>query len=136
MGGWNKGKALIDWNARVKDKFGESFRLIAIGEPNRSGERVIRVECSICGTIKDVSSISFRGKHGKDGHCEMCSPDYHLNDYLLLMKRARVEKQIKEQNEKIETEKRKTSKRLKSKQVGLRFCKECNLAINETDILN
>ena len=29
MGGWNKGKVLINWEYKVRDKFGDSFRVDA-----------------------------------------------------------------------------------------------------------
>lgn len=121
MGGWNKGKTITDWNSKVNAKFGDSFGLVSVGEPNSKGERLIIVECLKCNSRYEVSSISFRGKYGKSGHCSIC-----------LLKRLEVERQIKERADKLENEKQKIGKKLKANQIGLRFCKECNLAIVPT----
>ena len=133
MGGWNKGKVLINWDDKVRDKFGDSFRLAFVGEPKPNGERVIAVECLSCGTIKEVNSISFRGKYSKQGHCDKCNSGYRSSDYIEKLKRQKVEKQIKKQDEKIKAEKKRIGKKLKANQVGLKICEECGLAFIQSN---
>ena len=133
MGGWNKGKTFADWNAKVKDKFGDSFRFLSVGEPNSRGERLVFVECLSCGTVKEVNSISFRGRCKTQGHCDKCFPHYLTPGQREKMKRQKVAKQIKRQDETIKKEKKEIGKKLKANQIGLRFYKECNLAIIPTN---
>ena len=115
-GGWNKGLTLLDWDKKVKDKFGDSFVLVSVGETKADGVRSLRVRCLTCGTEKDVSSISFRGKHGNHGHCENC-----------LIKTNKINRQITSLNKKLKEEKIQTKNRLTNKQVSLRFCKCGNI---------
>lgn len=109
---WNKGKTLTDWNAKVKNKFGDSFRLVSVGETNSRCERTVIVECLKCKTQKEVSSNSFKGDKGKRGHCEVCSAN-----------ELKANKAIAKQNEKIKKNTRQLKNRLKTKQIGFRFCK-------------
>lgn len=118
------------WSEKVSNKYGDVFELVAVGEPNIRGDRTITVECRNCGMIKDVSSISFRGKLGNRGYCENCRAGFEWSAQTLEKRKQReVEKQIKRQSDKISSEKKRVGKKLKTKQVGLRFCKDCNLAI-------
>ena len=108
MGGWNKGKIVANWEQKVKDKFGDSFELVS-NEPAEKGERLLTVRCRVCGTEKEVKSISFRGRFAKSGHCEVCSMEQTKNQ---------------RQNEIDNKFNKKIRIRLKTKQVGFRFC-EC-----------
>lgn len=122
-GGWNRGMILTDWSKKVFDKFGESFELVAVGENLGNGERKLIVRCRRCGTEKEVSSISFRGRCGKQGHCEVCS-----------VKITAINRTITEQNEKTKKSIKQLKHRLKTKQVGFRFC-ECGAILAYQDKL-
>jgi len=112
MGGWNRGKTLIDWNEKVYQKFGGQFELVA-SELSGNGERMLTIRCVKCGTEKSVSSISFRGKCARAGHCEVCS-----------VKTTATEKAITEQKQKAKKINARIKRRLATKQIGFRFC-EC-----------
>ena len=112
-GGWNRGMVLTDWSKKVFDKFGESFELVTIGENLGNGERKIIVRCRRCGTEKEVSSISFRGRYGKQGHCEVCS-----------VKETESRRTIAKQNGQAKKSVKRMRKRLEANQIEFRFC-EC-----------
>ena len=111
------------WKDKVLTKFGNSFALVNIGELNENGDRMIEVKCLTCGTIKAVSSISFRGECGKHGHCDICYG-----------KARAYNKVLTERKETIEKERKQTRHRLKTKQVGFRFC-ECGAILAYQDRL-
>ena len=116
QGGWNKGLALANWDKRVKDKFGETFELVSIGEPGSKGERHITVRCSKCGTEKTVSSVSFRGRFGSQGHCVVCS-----------IKETKVknnnEQKAKKLKKELVAEKKRNKTLIQKKQIVFGFCK-------------
>lgn len=113
MGDRVKDQVIANWEQKVLDKFGNSFELISVSGTKESGERTITVKCLTCGTVKAVSSISFRGENGKHGHCDICQ-------VRLTEKRHQVAEQLKQ----AEKDRRKIKNRLKAKQVGFRLC-EC-----------
>lgn len=129
MGGWNKGKMLVNWEQKVRDKFNGSFELVSVGETDYKGDRLITVRCLHCGSTKDFSSVSFRGNHGKHGHCESCS-DIRSELILARARAARsMESKIRKQKTKVKKERQKVGKKLKVKQIGFKFCKGCNAAV-------
>lgn len=67
---YNKGKTLIDWTDKVLYVTGGKFSLVH-SELLDTGERSLTVECTKCGFVKTVSSISIRANRGI--RCNACS---------------------------------------------------------------
>ena len=131
----SKGCLLTDWNRKIEVKYGGTFKLVSIGEPDNKSERCLVVECLNCGTQKSVSSNSLKGEGGKYGYCEKCKANKrettHSEEYYerqrVRQKARAVERQIKNQQDKLIRERRKAKHKLKTNQVGLKLC-SCGLA--------
>lgn len=126
-GGWNKGLVQVDWNERVRQKFGERFILVSVGETDAKGQRHITVECLNCGAIKEVSSISFRGRTAHRGFCEKCRAGFERSETYLEKKRrlgiqTKTEKDMKRLQAKLRTEKKRNKKKLKENQMVFNLC--------------
>jgi len=109
---WNKGKVVIDWNERIKERTNNQFELVnRISTSN--GESKLLIRCSVCGSEKTIGASSIRGTNTI--RCVDC-------DVQKTKDRHRYEKEQREALKTIERNKRKT-------QSAFRFCGDCGLVI-------
>lgn len=110
MGGWNKGKATIDWNEKIKTKTGGQFALVErVLEP--SGESRLHIRCKICGAEKTIGASSIRGTNKI--RCLACD-----------MRDTTIRHEVQKKQSRIKKDRERIAKRLKEDQVSFRTC-EC-----------
>lgn len=127
MGDRAKDQIIANWEKKVLDKFGNSFELISVSGTKESGERTITVKCLTCGTVKAVSSISFRGEKGKNGHCDKCYIRPIRPEQIEKAKFKAAEHEIEIQRNKFKRNRKTIAKRLKEKQLTFGLCECGNL---------
>ena len=107
-GVWNKGLATVDWSEKVLERTGGKFKLLSC-ELLDTGERRLAVECTKCGFVKTVSSISIRSNPGI--RCNAC--------FLMETEKRHREAQYKREEE---TRLKKVRQSRQLHQMEIRFC--------------